>query len=110
MCIRDRYRDTWNECGITYDRFIRTTDPDHVASVQDILRRMHAAGDVYFGSYGGLYCYGCERFYTEKELVDGKCPDHQVAPTYIEEENLSLIHISEPTRLLSISYAVFCLK
>ncbi len=48
---------------------------------------MNVAGDVYFGGYGGLYCYGCERFYTEKELVDGKCPDHQVAPTYIEEEN-----------------------
>src|SRR5678815_1829366 len=87
MCIRDRYRDTWNECGITYDRFIRTTDPDHVASVQDFLTRMHAAGDVYFGSYGGLYCIGCERFYTEKELVDGKCPDHLVAPTYVDEQN-----------------------
>ncbi len=81
------FRDTWDACGISYDHFIRTTDPDHVAMVQELLRRLHAAGDVYFGGYGGLYCYGCERFYTEKELVDGKCPDHQVAPTYIEEEN-----------------------
>lgn len=81
------FRDTWDACGISYDHFIRTTDAYHVATVQDVLRRMHAAGDVYFGSYGGLYCYGCERFYTEKELVGGLCPDHQVAPTWIEEEN-----------------------
>jgi methionyl-tRNA synthetase len=81
------FRDTWDQCGITYDHFIRTTDAYHIDTVKDVLRRMYAAGDVYFGSYGGLYCYGCERFYTEKELVDGKCPDHQVAPTYIEEEN-----------------------
>lgn len=81
------YRDTWDQCGISYDHFIRTTDPEHRVAVQDVLRRMHAAGDVYFGRYGGLYCTGCERFYTEKELVDGACPDHRVAPTYIEEEN-----------------------
>ena len=81
------FRDTWDACGISYDHFIRTTDDYHVRTVQEILRRIEAAGDIYFSSYGGLYCYGCERFYTEKELVDGKCPDHQVAPTYIEEEN-----------------------
>jgi methionyl-tRNA synthetase len=81
------FRDTWDACGISYDLFIRTTDAYHVQTVQEILRRLEAAGDIYFGDYGGLYCYGCERFYTEKELVDGKCPDHQVAPTYIAEEN-----------------------
>jgi methionyl-tRNA synthetase len=81
------FRETWDACGIRYDHFIRTTDDYHVRTVQEILRRMHAADDIYFGSYGGLYCYGCERFYTEKELVDGTCPDHQVAPTYIAEDN-----------------------
>jgi len=81
------FRDTWDAIGISYDHFIRTTDDYHVRTVQDIARRMEAAGDIYFGRYGGLYCYGCERFYTEKELVDGLCPDHRVAPTYIEEEN-----------------------
>ena len=82
------FRDTWDACGISYDHFIRTTDAvPRRARCRRSSRRMHAAGDIYFGSYGGLYCYGCERFYTEKELVDGKCPDHQVAPTYIEEEN-----------------------
>jgi methionyl-tRNA synthetase len=48
---------------------------------------VHEAGDIYFGSYGGLYCTGCERFYTEKELVDGRCPDHRTIPQWIEEEN-----------------------
>src|SRR5262245_39098992 len=81
------FRDTWDACGISYDHFIRTTDDYHVRTVQEMLRRIEAAGDIYFGSYGGLYCYGCERFYTEKELVEGKCPDHQVAPTYIAEDN-----------------------
>jgi methionyl-tRNA synthetase len=48
---------------------------------------VHATGDIYFGRYGGLYCTGCERFYTEKELVDGRCPDHRTVPEWIEEEN-----------------------
>jgi methionyl-tRNA synthetase len=85
--VSQLFRDTWDASGISYDHFIRTTDEYHVRTVQEILRRIEAAGDIYFAAYGGLYCYGCERFYTEKELVDGKCPDHQVAPTYIEEEN-----------------------
>jgi methionyl-tRNA synthetase len=85
--ISATFRRTWDACGLTYDRFIRTTDPDHVRTVQDILRQVHARGDIYFGRYGGLYCTGCERFYTEKELVDGRCPDHRTTPEWIEEEN-----------------------
>ncbi|MCC6849154.1 MAG: methionine--tRNA ligase [Deltaproteobacteria bacterium] len=81
------FRSTWEASGLTYDRFIRTTDADHVRTVQEILQRVYDAGDIYFGSYGGLYCTGCERFYTEKELVDGKCPDHKTVPDFIEEEN-----------------------
>jgi methionyl-tRNA synthetase len=81
------YRSTWDQCGISYDHFVRTSDDYHVRTVQRILRRMHANDDIYFDSYGGLYCKGCERFYTEKELVDGKCPDHQVPPDYVQEEN-----------------------
>src|SRR4029453_11804614 len=94
------FRDTWDACGISYDHFIRTTDDYHVHTVQDVLRRIEAAGDIYFGSYGGLYCYGRERFYTEKELVDGKCPDHQVAPTLIEEENYFFRMSKNKDRLL----------
>jgi len=85
--ISDLFRSTWDACGIAYDHFIRTTDTYHQEYVQKILQKIYDAGEIYFGEYGGLYCYGCERFYTEKELVDGKCPDHQVAPDYISEKN-----------------------
>lgn len=81
------FRDTWDACGIRYDHFIRTTDDYHVRTVQDILSRVHAAGDIYFDTYGGLYCTGCERFLTEKELVDGKCPDHDAPPVQVSEAN-----------------------
>src|SRR5205807_9217180 len=73
--------------GLRYDHFIRTTDSYHVAFVQKVLADIHAKGDIYFGGYRGLYCFGCERFYQERELVDGLCPDHRVAPTELAEEN-----------------------
>jgi methionyl-tRNA synthetase len=85
--ISELFRSTWDQCGIAYDHFIRTTDSYHKDYVQKILQKIYDAGDIYFGEYGGLYCYGCERFYTEKELIDGKCPDHQKAPEYISEKN-----------------------
>ena len=85
--VSELFRSTWEDVGFRYDHFIRTTDPYHVRYVQETLARIHARGDVYFGSYRGLYCYGCERFYQERELVDGVCPDHRVAPTEIAEEN-----------------------
>ena len=81
------FRSTWDTCGIAYDYFIRTTDSYHKEFVQKFLQKIYDAGDIYFGEYGGFYCYGCERFYTEKELVDGKCPDHQKEPDYISEKN-----------------------
>jgi len=85
--ISGLFRSTWDRCGIAYDHFIRTTDDYHVSFVQTILQKIYNAGDIYFGEYGGFYCYGCERFYTEKELLDGQCPDHQTAPEYISEKN-----------------------
>lgn len=81
------FRATWDACGIAYDHFIRTTDSYHQEAVQRLLQKIYDAGDIYFGEYGGFYCFGCERFYTEKELVGGKCPDHQKEPTYIREKN-----------------------
>ena len=81
------FQDTWTACGFGLDAFIRTTNPAHERLVQDFLARLHAAGDIYFGSYSGLYCTECERLYTEKELVDGKCPDHLIPPTRIAEDN-----------------------
>jgi methionyl-tRNA synthetase len=85
--ISAAFRETWRRLGVTNDDFIRTTEPRHQAIVQQILSRLWEAGEIYLGKYGGQYCFGCERFYTEKEIPDGKCPDHQTALTYIEEEN-----------------------
>jgi methionyl-tRNA synthetase len=85
--ISQQFRDLWPELNIGYDRFIRTTDPAHIAVVEQILQRIYDAGDIYYSEYEGLYCFGCERFYTERELVDGKCPDHQAEPETIRESN-----------------------
>ncbi|PYM91133.1 MAG: methionine--tRNA ligase [Candidatus Rokuibacteriota bacterium] len=81
------FRETWKALGIRYDDFIRTTETRHTKVVQAILQRLWDAGEIYLGRYGGHYCFGCERFYTEKEIVDGKCPDHQTPLQWIEEEN-----------------------
>jgi methionyl-tRNA synthetase len=85
--ISSVFRVTWDACGIAYDHFIRTTDDYHKEFVQQILQKIYDAGDIYFGEYAGFYCFGCERFYTDKELVAGKCPDHQTEPSYIQEKN-----------------------
>ncbi len=85
--ISNQFRQTWPKLNIHPDRFIRTTEPEHIQVVQSILSKVYEKGEIYFGDYGGNYCYGCERFYTDRELVDGKCPDHQTEPTYIKEEN-----------------------
>ncbi len=81
------FRNLWPKLGIENDGFIRTTDPDHMKAVQVLLQRLYDKGDIYFGEYGGHYCYGCERFYTEKELENGLCPQHQTKPEYISEKN-----------------------
>ncbi|KUG22210.1 methionyl-trna synthetase [hydrocarbon metagenome] len=85
--ISAQFRALCPELAITNDYFIRTTDADHIETVRYILQKVYDAGDIYFGSYGGHYCFGCERFLTEKEIVDGKCPDHGKEPQYIEEKN-----------------------
>lgn len=85
--ISASFRAAWEACGFAYDHFIRTTDIYHVSYVQEILSQVYDAGDIYFHRYSGLYCFGCERFYTDKELVDGKCPDHLVEPRLIDEDN-----------------------
>lgn len=65
----------WDCMDVTYDRFIRTTDADHVAAVQKIFRKLYEQGDIYKGSYEGKYCVPCESFFTPSQLKDGKCPD-----------------------------------
>lgn len=81
------FRTAWTDLGIGFNDFIRTTEKRHVEVVQRILQKVYDAGDIYFGSYGGFYCVGCERFFTEKEMVNGKCPDHDRKLEFIEEKN-----------------------
>ena len=68
-------KDLWKMMNVSYDKFIRTTDDYHVKAVQDIFKKLYDQGDIYKSSYEGLYCTPCESFWTETQLVDGKCPD-----------------------------------
>ncbi len=79
-------KEIWDQMGTSYDRFIRTTDEDHVHQVQKIFKRFYDKGDIYKGSYKGMYCTECEAFYTESQIVDGKCPECGSAVHPAEEE------------------------
>ena len=85
--ISGQFQALWPKLGIKHDQFIRTTDADHKARVQAFLQKVYDNGDIYFGEHGGHYCTGCERFYTEKELENGLCPQHLTKPDFIQEKN-----------------------
>lgn len=73
--IIENAKDLWQSLGISYDYFIRTTDKEHENAVQKIFKKLYDQGDIYKGEYKGLYCIPCESFWTESQLVEGKCPD-----------------------------------
>ena len=73
--VAAQIREIWDLMNTSYDKFIRTTDKDHEAMVQRIFKKLYDQGDIYKGYYEGLYCTPCESFFTESQLVDGKCPD-----------------------------------
>ena len=73
--VAGQIKDIWDLMNTTYDRFVRTTDPEHKEKVQKIFKKMYEKGDIYKGKYVGKYCTPCESFWTESQLVDGKCPD-----------------------------------
>ena len=81
------FREMTERVNASNDFFIRTTDPRHEAAVQEFVQRIYDAGEIYEDVYAGLYCPRCEAFYTEAELVDGKCPVHGIVPEYVEEKN-----------------------
>ncbi len=86
--IVDKFASLFGELNISYDQFIRTTDQQkHWPGAQALWQKLVAAGDIYKKEYEGLYCVGHEAFVTEKDLVDGKCPDHGVEPQFLKEEN-----------------------
>ncbi len=73
--VSNQIKDVWNSLNTSYDKFIRTTDEDHVKTVQKIFKKLYEQGDIYKGNYEGKYCVPCESFFTPSQLVDGKCPD-----------------------------------
>jgi methionyl-tRNA synthetase len=81
------FKDAWKKLGIEYDRFIRTTDKDHEKVVQDVLQKCFDNGDIYLGEYEGLYCTGCEAYYTEKDLGEGCCPIHKKPIEKLKEKS-----------------------
>ncbi len=89
----------WDNLNISYDRFIRTTDADHIKVVEDIVTKIKDNGFLYEADYEGLYCVGHEAFLTEKDLVDGVCPDHKTKPELIKEKNW-FFKVSEFTKTI----------
>lgn len=83
----ERFKELWVKLGITNDYFIRTTNADHKKVVQEVLQELYDRGEIYKGDFTGHYCVGCEKFLTEKDLIDGKCPDCNREVTQIVESN-----------------------
>jgi methionyl-tRNA synthetase len=81
------FLDVWQRLDLSFDDFIRTTEPRHRAGVQELIGRITAAGDIYEGHYEGWYCVSCEAFKQEKDLVEGLCPIHRTKPDWIREKN-----------------------
>lgn len=97
--------DLWKLMNISYDRFIRTTDDYHVEAIQKIFKKMYDNGDIYKGTYKGMYCTPCESFWTESQLVDGKCPDcgREVQPAEEEAYFFRLSKYAQPVRDLLVN-------
>ena len=83
--MSSHFQRAWKEFGISNDDFIRTTQERHTEIVKKIFTKLFDQGDVYLGQYEGLYCISCEKYITEDELVDGKCPDHGTVPKPLKE-------------------------
>jgi methionyl-tRNA synthetase len=85
--VVERYKILWEKLKITYDDFIRTTEKRHHEGVEKLLKKIWDKGDIYLGKYSGWYCTGCEAFYPESQIVDGKCPDLGHDVEFTEEES-----------------------
>jgi methionyl-tRNA synthetase len=98
--MADEFLEVWKRLDISFDDFIRTTEPRHKAGVQELIRKISAAGDIFEGYYEGWYCVSCEAFKQEKDLIDGNCPIHRTKPDWIREKNyfFRLSKYTEPLR------------
>jgi len=85
--MEQEFREVWGQLHVSFDDFIRTTEPRHKTAVQAMVQRSLDAGDIYEGVYEGWYCVSCEEFKPEKNLVDGLCPVHRTTPDWIKEKN-----------------------
>ena len=87
--LEPRWREVWQRLDISYDDYIRTTEPRHYEAVAKILQAVHDNGrdDIYKGTYEGLYCVACEAYYTEDDLIEGNCPIHGRPVEQMREEN-----------------------
>ena len=85
--ISAEFKEAWQTLNISFDKFIRTTDKDHERAVAELIKLVKKRGDIYKSVYEGLYCVGCERFLTEKDLVEGKCPVHKKKPERVSEDS-----------------------
>lgn len=85
--IVDDVKELWKTLGISYDKYMRTTDEDHIAAVQKIFKKLYDQGDIYLSNYEGKYCTPCESFWTDTQLVDGKCPDCGREVNLVKEES-----------------------
>jgi len=84
--MSDKFKEAWSKLNLKFDRFIRTTDPDHKQFVQEFVKKVNENGDIYKGQYEGFYCVGCEAYYTEKDLINGECPIHKRKVELLKEE------------------------
>lgn len=85
--MEQEFRAVWKRLDISFDDFIRTTEPRHRRAVEALVQRSHATGDIYEGQYEGWYCVSCEAFKQEKDLAEGLCPVHRTKPDWIRERN-----------------------
>ncbi len=96
------FQNLWERLNVDYDVFTRTTDKEHKEFIQKAVQKLYDKGVIYKGEYEGLYCVGCEQFKTESELVEGKCPDHNVEPEVMREESYLMKMGSEQEWLMEM--------
>lgn len=85
--MKEKFTEIWKKLSISYDDFIQTSEPRHHKTSQKLFETILAKGDIYEGEYEGWYCESCEAFYTEKDLVNGECPNHKQKPKWLKEKN-----------------------
>lgn len=85
--MREKFSAIWRKLSISYDDFIQTSEPRHHKTSQKLFQKIFETGDIYEGEYEGWYCESCEAFFTEKDLVDGLCPNHKQKPKWLKEKN-----------------------